>query len=145
VSSVLIAYHSFTGKTQGLAEAAAEGARSSGAEVQLSLVRDVSVKAVAAADVLLIATPQTFGTPAGETKELLERLWIGKEQLPQGKGFASIVCHASEPAGTSDLFAKLPEYFGFAAVREPLVVAVEQVEEGHEWARELGTAVAAWR
>ena len=108
MSSVLIAYHSFTGKTQSLAEAAAEGARSAGAEVQLSPVHDVSVAAVAAADVLLIATPQTFGTPAAATKDLLERLWMGKDQLPQGKGFASIVCHASEPAATSDLFAKLP-------------------------------------
>jgi multimeric flavodoxin WrbA len=145
MSSVLIAYHSFTGKTQSLAKAAAEGARSAGAEVQLSPVHDVSVAAVAAADVLLIATPQTFGTPAAATKDLLERLWMGKDQLPQGKGFASIVCHASEPAGTSGLFGQLPGYFGFSAVREPLVVAVEHVEEGRDGARELGAAVATWR
>ena len=143
MSSVLIAYHSFTGKTRGLAEAAAEGARSAGAEVQLSPVQDVSVDAVAAADVLLVATPQTFGTPAGATKELLERLWIGKDQLPQGKGFASIVCHADEPAGTSGLFAKLPEYFGFAAVQEPLVIAAGEVETRREEARALGVAAAA--
>jgi multimeric flavodoxin WrbA len=143
MSSVLIAYHSFTGKTQGLAEAAAEGARSAGAEVTLSQVKDVSVEAVAAADVLLIATPQTFGTPAGATKELLERLWIGKDQLPQGKGFASIVCHADEPAGTSGLFAELPAYFGFVAVQEPLVIAAEEVETGREEAHALGVAAAA--
>ena len=145
MSSVLIAYHSFTGKTQSLAEAAAEGARSAGAEVQLSPVHDVSVAAVAAADVLLVATPQTFGTPAAATKDLLERLWMGKDQLPKGKGFASIVCHASEPAGTSGLFGQLPGYFGFSAVREPLIVSVEHVEEGRDGARELGAAVAAWR
>lgn len=143
MSSVLIAYHSFTGKTKSLAEVAAEGARSAGAEVQLSLVHDVSVAAVAAADVLLIATPQTFGTPAAATKDLLERLWMGKDQLPQGKGFASIVCHASEPAGTSDLFAKLPGYFGFAAVQEPLVIAAKEVETRREEAHALGVAAAA--
>jgi len=143
MSSVLIAYHSFTGKTKSLAEAAAEGARNAGAEVQLSHVKDVSVDAVAAADVLLIATPQTFGTPAGETKELLERLWMGKDQLQAGKGFASIVCHASEPAGTSGLFAKLPGYFGFDAIGEPLLVSAEQVEDGCTQARELGAAVAS--
>lgn len=143
MSSVLIAYHSFTGKTKSLAEAAAEGARGAGAEVQLSQVKDVSVEAVVAAEVLLLATPQTFGTPAGETKELLERLWMGKDQLPSGKGFASIVCHASEPAGTSGLFAKLPGYFGFTAIREPLLISAEEVEEGRRQARELGVAVAS--
>jgi multimeric flavodoxin WrbA len=144
MSSVLIAYHSFTGKTKSLAEAAAESARSAGAEVQISPVKDVSVDAVAAADVFCLATPQTFGTPAGATKELLERLWIGKDELPAGKGFASIVCHASEPAGTSGLFAQLPEYFGFTAVAGPLLVAADQLEDGRRQAGELGTTVATW-
>jgi NAD(P)H dehydrogenase (quinone) len=144
MSSVLIAYHSFTGKTKALAEAAAEGARSAGVEVELSRVDDVSVEAAAAAGVLILATPQTFGTPAGATKELLERLWIGKAELPSGKGFASIVCHADEPAGTSGLFARLPEYFGFTAVQDPLVIAADQVEAGRVRARDLGVAAAAW-
>ncbi|HTX70796.1 MAG TPA: flavodoxin domain-containing protein [Thermoleophilia bacterium] len=145
MSSVLIAYHSFTGKTKSLAEAAAEGARSAGAAVELSPVGEVSVEAAAAADVLIIATPQTFGTPAGATKELLERLWIAKDELPAGKGFASIVCHASEPAGTSGLFAQLPEYFGFTAVAGPLLVAADEVESGQAKAGELGVAAASWR
>ena len=67
---VLIAYHSFTGKTKSLAEAAAEGARSAGAEVTLLPASEASVEAVAASDVLLVATPQTFGSLAGETKLL---------------------------------------------------------------------------
>ena len=143
MSSVLIAYHSFTGKTKTLAEAVAEGARSAGAEARLSAAQDVTVEAVATADVLVLATPQTFGTPAGETKKLLERLWIGKDQLPQGKGFASVVCHSSEPAATSGLFAELPGYFGFVAVREPLVIAADEVDAHREAARELGVAVGS--
>lgn len=113
--------------------------------MQLSEAAEVSVEAVAAAEVLVLATPQTFGTPAGETKKLLERLWIGKEQLTQGKGFASIVCHASEPAATSGLFSELPGYFGFVSIQEPLVIAAEEVEAGCARARELGVAVAAAR
>ena len=98
---------------------------------------------MAAADVLVLATPQTFGTPAGETKKLLERLWIGKDQLPQGKGFASIVCHASEPAATSGLFTELPGYFGFVSIQEPLLIAADEVEARIEGARELGVAVGS--
>ncbi len=44
---VLIVYHSFTGKTKSLAEAAADGARSAGAEVTLLPASEASDEAVA--------------------------------------------------------------------------------------------------
>ncbi len=100
---------------------------------------------MAAVDVLVLATPQTFGTPAGETKKLLERLWIGKERLRPGTGFASIICHGSEPAATSGLFGQLPGYFGFAALGEPLLVQVEDIDGGLARARELGISAARGR
>ncbi|MBN1631127.1 MAG: flavodoxin domain-containing protein [Thermoleophilia bacterium] len=145
MSTVLIAYHSFTGKTKSLAEAAAEGARSTGAEVKLREAQNVSVEDVAAADVLVLATPPTFGTPAGEMKKLLERLWISKDHLQPGKGFATIVCHAQEPAATSGLFSALPQYFGFVGPREPLLIAADEVDAGRDRARELGATAATAR
>ena len=142
MTKVLIVYHSFTGKTKSLAEAAAEGASSAGAEVQLMEAAGASVEAVAACGALVIATPQTFGTLAGETKKFLERLWIGKDELPDGIGFASIICHADVPAATQDLFTALPGYFGFVARSSPLVVAAGEIEAGGEQARALGVTVA---
>jgi NAD(P)H dehydrogenase (quinone) len=145
MSSVLIVYHSFTGKTKSLAEAAADGARGAGAEVTLVEASAASVEAVAATNVLLVATPQTFGSLAGETKKFLERLWLGKESLGSGIGFASIICHAEEPAATEELFTALPGYFGFATLQPPLVVSAGEIEAGSEQARALGVAVAAPR
>ena len=142
---VLIVYHSFTGKTKSLAEAAAEGARSAGAEVTLIPAREASVEAVAASDVLLVATPQTFGSLAGETKKLFERLWLGKDKLGSEIGFASIICHSQEPAATQELFTALPGYFGFATLQPPLLVSAAEIEAGREQARPLGSAVAKAR
>lgn len=142
---VLIVYHSFTGKTKSLAEAAAEGARSAGAEVTLLEASATSVDDVVANHVLVVATPQTFGTLAGETKKFVERLWLGKDKLGGDIGFASIVCHAQEPAATRELFTALPGYFGFATLQPPLVVSAEEIEGGRAQARELGVAVAAAR
>ena len=142
---VLIAYHSFTGKTKSLAEAAAEGARSAGAEVTLLPASEASVEAVAASDVLLVATPQTFGSLAGETKKLFERLWLAKDELGSETGFASIICHSQEPAATRELFAALPGYFGFATLQPPLLVSAAEIEAGREQARALGVALATAR
>jgi NAD(P)H dehydrogenase (quinone) len=142
MSKALIVYHSFTGKTKSLAEAAADGARSAGAEVTVLEASAASVEAVAATDALVVATPQTFGSLAGETKKFFERLWLGKDSLGGGIGFASIICHAQEPAATRELFTGLPGYFGFATLQEPLVVSAEEIDAGQEQARSLGIAVA---
>ena len=142
---VLIVYHSFTGKTKSLAEAAAEGARSGGAEVTLLSASEASVEAVAATDVLLVATPQTFGSLAGETKKFFERLWLGKDKLTSQIGFASIICHSQEPAATQELFTALPGYFGFATLQPPLLVTAAEIEAGRGQARTLGSAVAQAR
>lgn len=145
MTKVLVVYHSFTGKTKSVAEATAEGARSAGAEVQVLKAAEASVEDVAGSEVLVLATPQTFGTLAGETKKFLERLWLGKDELPEGIGFAGIVCHADVPAATQELFSALPGFVGLTALHDPLVVPVQEIEAGCDKARELGAAVGAQR
>jgi len=145
MSKVLIVYHSFTGKTKSLAEAAADAARSAGAEVTLLEASAASVEDVAARDVLVVATPQTFGSLAGETKKFFERLWLAKGKLGSDIGFASIICHSQEPAPTRELFTALPGYFGFATLQEPLLVSAGEIDAGREQARNLGIAVARSR
>jgi NAD(P)H dehydrogenase (quinone) len=142
MSKVLIVYHSFTGKTKSLAEAAAEAARAGGAEVTLLEASAATVDDVVASDVLVVATPQTFGSLAGETKKFFERVWMGKDKLGSDIGFASIVCHAQEPAATRDLFTALPGYFGFATLQAPLLVSVAEIDAGLGQARDLGSTVA---
>jgi NAD(P)H dehydrogenase (quinone) len=138
----LIVYHSFTGKTKSLAEAAADAARSAGAQVTLREASAASVEDVAASDVPVVATPQTFGSLAGETKKFFERLWLAKDKLGRHLGFASIICHSQEPPATRELFTALPGYFGFVSVQEPLLVSAGEVDAGREKARNLGIAVA---
>ena len=104
-----------------------------------------SVEDVVATDVLVVATPQTFGSLAGETKKFFERLWMGKDKLGSEIGFASIICHSQEPAATRELFTALPGYFGFATLQAPLLVSATEIEAGREPARALGSAVATPR
>jgi|SRR5450756_1826346 len=113
---ILVTYHSFTGKTKELAEAAARGAESAGADVVLKEVVATTTQDVAGADAILVATPQTFGAMAGDTKKLFERLWQHRQQIAPGKRFAVIVCHSSGPEATLDLMEKFTTYFGFTKV-----------------------------
>ena len=79
---VLVSYFSSTGKTKSLAEAAAEGARSAGADVVVKDVASTDIQDFSNADAALIATPQTFGAMAAETKRLFERL-LGQQGDPR--------------------------------------------------------------
>jgi len=142
MSKVLVSYFSFTGKTKSLAEAAAEGARSAGADVVVKDAASTDIQDFSNADAVLIATPQTFGTMAAETKRLFERLWGNRETLGQGKRFYSIVTHATGPAPTVELLDKLGGYFGFAKGAESVTVPVAELEAGKERCQQLGAAAA---
>ncbi len=143
MSKVVIAYFSFTGKTKTLAEAAADGAKKAGAEVVLKEAAGISAADVAGADVFVVATPQTFGTMAGETKKLFERLWMQKDQIGKAGTFAGIICHASEPAATLNMMEQLAGYFGFSEVKKTLTIPVAELETGQDRCRELGATLAS--
>ena len=88
MAKVLVSYFSFTGKTKQLAEAAAEGASNAGAVVEIKESINTTVQDLVDADVWLVATPQTFGTMAAETKRMFERLYVARNELTK----ASVRC-----------------------------------------------------
>ena len=142
MSRVLISYFSFSGKTKSLAEAAAEGAKSAGAEAIVKEVASTTAADFSGADAILIATPQTFGTMAAETKRLFERLWGQRETLARNKPFAAVITHATGPAPTVELLDKMGEYFGLRKVADSLAVPVAELDAYKERSRELGATLA---
>ena len=83
MSEVLISYFSFSGKTKSLAEAAAEGAESAGARPSSRKSPSTAAADFSGADAILIATPQTFGTMAAETKRLFEGCGASANPCPR--------------------------------------------------------------
>jgi NAD(P)H dehydrogenase (quinone) len=142
MSRVLVSYFSFSGKTRQLAEAAAEGARSAGAEAVVKEVAATNVDDLLTADAFIVATPQSFGTMAGETKKMFERLWMGRDRIEAKPVFAAIVTHATEPAATVDLMKKFGGYFGYGKAADSLTIPVADLEAGKERARQLGASLA---
>jgi len=70
---VLIVYHSETGNTGALAEAAAEGARSvAGAEVTVKTVDEATNADLEACDALLIGSPTYWGSMSTPVKQFID-------------------------------------------------------------------------
>jgi multimeric flavodoxin WrbA len=89
MSKILVIYHSQQfGNTKGLAEALAEGARESGAEVELinTNERRVTLNEFLAADAVAIGTPDYFSYVAGTIKTLFDDIYLWDQAGKPVKG-----------------------------------------------------------
>lgn len=140
--TILITYHSFTGKTKELAEAAAAGAGSAGARTVLKTAASTTVEDLKDVDAVLVATPQTFGSVAGETKKLFERLWQDKHQITSGMPLGVIVLHLTDPGCTLEFVENVGGNLGFVKSGEWLSIGVAELEAGKERSHQLGATLA---
>jgi len=72
MAKVLVLYHSRTGNTAKMAEAVGAGARSSGVDLSIKKVEDVSLDDLLAAGGIIIGSPTYYGQMATEIKRLLD-------------------------------------------------------------------------
>ena len=97
---LLIVYHTQTGGTQTLVDAALDAA-STVAETQTSLQRaaDTTIDDVLAADGLLLATPEYFGYMSGMVKDFFDRVFYPCETALIGRPYSVIVCAGGDGTG----------------------------------------------
>ena len=138
MAKVLVIYHSFSGKSKTLAEAAAEGARSAGAAVVIKCAAEVTIDDVASANAVLIGTPQPFQVIAGDVKSLFERLFPVREKIVQGTPLGVFICYASDASGTLAFLEKVASRFGFRKSGEWLTIKGADIDAGIALCRQLG-------
>jgi flavodoxin len=138
MSKVLVIYQSFGGSTKSLAEAAAKGAASSGAETEVKEVTSVSPDDLSNIDGLILATTQPFESMAGDTKSLFERLWMGKDKVKKGTPLSVILCYKTDPKATEASIKVIADYLGLKKLGDWLEVKADEVKQGKERARQLG-------
>jgi multimeric flavodoxin WrbA len=142
MSKILIAYQTFSGTTRSLAESAAEGARSVGADAEVKNVTSTNPEDLSDVDGLILATTQPFQSMAGDTKSMFERLWIGRDKIKKSISFAAIICHKNDPKSTEENIKTIVEYLGFKQDIDWLEVKDDDIEAGKERARQLGITIA---
>ncbi|AKG54367.1 hypothetical protein DGWBC_1751 [Dehalogenimonas sp. WBC-2] len=138
---ILVVYQSFGGNTKALAEAAAEGAKSAGASIEIKDAANAEAADLANINGLILATTQPFQSMAGETKSFFERLWMGRDNVKKGTALGVIITHKNDPKPTEDSIKTIATYLGMDA-SQWLEVAFDDVEAGKDRARQLGIAIA---
>jgi multimeric flavodoxin WrbA len=146
MKSLLIVYHSQSGKTEAMARAAARGA--SHPDLQGVSVRTLPALQAGPADLLrcdglVLGTPENFGYMSGGMKDFLDRTFYACEGRVQGLPVAVFVAAGNDGTGALAALRRIFNGYGFREVREP-VIAVGPLRQADLAAcEELGMALAA--
>jgi len=155
VKTLLIVYHSQTGGSLQMAQAAAAGAASEPA-VRTRLLH---APAAGPADVLtaagyLFATPENLASMSGMLKDFFDRTYYAALDKVNGRPYASLICAGSDGSGAARQIERIATGWRLKRVAEPLIVCTHaqtpeailqaKVIDPGELARctELGAAMA---
>jgi multimeric flavodoxin WrbA len=123
MKALLIVYHSNTGGTRQMAEAAAAGAaRESLLRTRLLPAPQAGAADVLSADGYIFATPETLASIAGLMKDFFERTYYPALERIEGRPYASLICAGSDGQNAARQIARIATGWRLRAVAEPLIV-----------------------
>ena len=123
MKTMLIVYHSMTGGTKQMADAAAAGARTE-PELTVSLLRAAAAGPadVLAADGYLFATPENLAAMSGLMKDFFDRTYYAALDRLNGRPYAALVCAGSDGRQAAAQIERIATGWRLSAVAEPLIV-----------------------
>ncbi|MFP6561868.1 flavodoxin family protein [Paraburkholderia sp. B3] len=97
MKTLLVVYHTMTGGTRQMAEAAAQAAREqAGVAVKLQRADASGPADVLAADGYLFATPENLAAMSGIMKDFFDRSYYGVLDRVNGRPYAAMICAGSD-------------------------------------------------
>jgi multimeric flavodoxin WrbA len=123
MKTLLIVFHSLTGGTRQMAEAAALGAATE-AEVRIRLCRapEVGSEDVLGADGYVFATPENLATMSGMMKDFFDRTYYAALDRINGRPYAALVCAGSDGQGAARQIARIATGWRLRSIADPLIV-----------------------
>jgi multimeric flavodoxin WrbA len=123
LKTLLIVYHSLTGGTRQMAEAAARGARTEpDIVVRLLAAPDADGADVLAADGYIFATPENLAALAGKMKDFFDRTYYAVLDRINGRPYATLICAGSDGESAARQIARIATGWGVRAIADPLIV-----------------------
>ncbi len=118
---LLIIYHSRTGGTRQMAEAAAEAAH---AEIDTILKRaeDATAADLLAADGYIFAAPENLAAIAGMMKDFFDRAYYDVLGKVEGRPYAQMVCAGSDGESAVKQTARIAKGWRLKAAQEPIII-----------------------
>jgi|SRR5450631_214215 multimeric flavodoxin WrbA len=123
MKTLLIVYHSMTGGTEQMAQAAAEGARTEPA-LRVSLLRAADARAadVLEADGYIFATPENLASMSGQMKDFFDRTYYPALDRLNGKPYATLICAGSDGRGAAQQIERIAIGWRLKQVADPFIV-----------------------
>ena len=123
MKTLLIVYHSMTGGTLQMAQAAMEGTVAEPApNARLPHAPDARPDDVLAADGYIFATPENLGSMSGLLKDFFDRTYYAALDRVNGRPYATLICAGSDGSGAARQIARIATGWRLKPVAEPLIV-----------------------
>jgi multimeric flavodoxin WrbA len=120
---LLILWHSRTGASAALAEAAAVAAsKTQAVNVQCIAAVDASVDQLGAADAYLFVGPENLGALSGGMKELLDRCYYPLLGQVEGRAYGHIVAAGSDGEGAARQLARIVTGWRLKQAMDPVII-----------------------
>ncbi len=154
MAQLLIVYHSRTGGTRQMAEAAAEAALDE-ANTILKTADQAGPNDLLAADGYIFCAPENLAAISGLMKEFFDRCYYPVLGQIEGRPYAQMVCAGSDGENAARQMARIATGWRLKEVQPPLIICThaqtpkailaEKIipEEQLESCREVGAALAA--
>src|SRR6202021_674762 len=142
MKTLLIVYHSMTGGTLQMAQAAAAGGRGE-PELRVSLLRagDAQAADVLEAGGYIFATPENLAAMAGRMKDFFDRTYYPALDRINGRPYATLVCAGSDGENAARQIARIATGWRLRPIADPLIVRTNaQTPEAILAPKTIGTA-----
>jgi multimeric flavodoxin WrbA len=154
--TLLIVYHSMTGGTRQMVEAARAGASAEeGVLVNVLHASQAGPADMLAADCMVFATPENLAAISGQLKDFFDRSYYAVLDQINGRPYACLVCAGSDGHNAVRQIERIATGWRLKPVAEPLIVCTHAqtteailsskqiAEDDLERCRALGEAMAA--
>lgn len=156
MKTLLIVYHTMTGGTLQMAQAAAAGAAAeTGLEARLLRAPDAGADDLLGADGYIFATPENLAAVSGLMKDFFDRTYYAVLERLNGRPYASLICAGSDGQNAARQIERIASGWRLKAIAPALIVcthaqtpekilAPKQIgPEDVRACREIGAAMAA--
>jgi len=123
MKTLLIVFHSRTGGTRQMAEAARDGAgQEPDVQVRLLNAAEAQGSDVLAADGYIFATPENLAALAGQMKEFFDRTYYEVLERINGRPYAMLICAGSDGRNAVRQINRIATGWRLRPVADPLIV-----------------------
>jgi multimeric flavodoxin WrbA len=123
MKTLLIVYHSMTGGTLQMAQAAATGARSEPAlRVTLLRAEDAQATDVLDAGGFIFATPENLAAISGKMKDFFDRTYYAALDQLNGRPYATLICAGSDGRNAAQQIERIATGWRLKPIADPIIV-----------------------